>query len=239
MVRRRNDQLVLRRLLDPLRAGIDRGDALVEPEVDAAAESDPDHQQRGQDPAEHLRRAPQPTGTRRLGLDVDGRRREGVGRQRRLAGSIPVGGGRAAVSPFQRRAHERARWYGAPRGGRQPGQDTRACLRRPLVGAAVRRRRPSRPRAGSRRGGCAARPASDRHPTRRTRSARARHAPSSSWLCARPESTSRASTASSTRASARSCSTLKNPGPVANSSTWFSPTWTRVEPALSIATSGA
>src|SRR4029079_7584614 len=46
-------------------------------------------------------------------------------------------------------------------------------------------------------------------------------------------------TASSTSASARSSSTLKNPGPVANSSTSFAPTWTRVDPAFNVATRGA
>ena len=63
---------------------------------------------------------------------------------------------------------------------------------------------------------------------------------SSSCCCARSSSICVASTASSTSASARSCSTLKKPGPVANSRT--SPPrrrCTRVEPALSIATSGA
>src|SRR5215813_179145 len=47
------------------------------------------------------------------------------------------------------------------------------------------------------------------------------------------------STASSTRASARSVSTLKKPGPVANVRTSVPPRCTRVEPALSVATSGA
>ena len=49
-----------------------------------------------------------------------------------------------------------------------------------------------------------------------------------------------ASTASSTRAIARSCSTLKKPGPVANSRTLVAlAECTRVEPALSVAISGA
>src|SRR5204863_2587210 len=48
-----------------------------------------------------------------------------------------------------------------------------------------------------------------------------------------------APTASSTRAMARSSSTWKKPGPVANSWTCPSPRWTRVEPALSRAVSGA
>src|SRR5438552_2439966 len=59
---------------------------------------------------------------------------------------------------------------------------------------------------------------------------------SSSWRRARSSSISDASTASSTSASARSVSTLKKPGPVANSSTSL-PVCTRVEPAFSIATS--
>src|SRR5262245_28335098 len=62
---------------------------------------------------------------------------------------------------------------------------------------------------------------------------------SSSWARARPSSISLTLTASSTRASARSSSTLKNPGPVANSRTSFAPRWMRVEPAFSVATSGA
>src|SRR5437588_3673880 len=61
----------------------------------------------------------------------------------------------------------------------------------------------------------------------------------SSCCCARASSISSAFTASSTRAIARSSSTWKKPGPVANS--WISPSprCTRVEPAFSIATSGA
>src|ERR671910_888082 len=63
---------------------------------------------------------------------------------------------------------------------------------------------------------------------------------SSSCSWARRGSISRASTASSTRASARSCSTLKNPAPVANSRISSSRRMcTRVPPALSVATSGA
>src|SRR3954453_13433349 len=50
---------------------------------------------------------------------------------------------------------------------------------------------------------------------------------------------SSAFTASSTSAIARSSSTWKKPGPVANSCTVPSPMCTRVEPAFSIATSGA
>src|SRR5918995_2224515 len=62
----------------------------------------------------------------------------------------------------------------------------------------------------------------------------------SSWSWAWGGSISRASTASSTRASARSCSTLKNPAPVANSRISSSRRMcTRVPPALSVATSGA
>src|ERR687887_396870 len=64
---------------------------------------------------------------------------------------------------------------------------------------------------------------------------------SSSWRRARSSSMCRASIASSTSASARSCSTLKNPGPVANSSTssLARSLYTRVDPAFSSATSGA
>src|SRR5438477_8018072 len=62
---------------------------------------------------------------------------------------------------------------------------------------------------------------------------------SSSCCCARASSISAATTASSTRAIARSSSTWKKPGPVANSRTSPSPRCTRVEPAFSIATSGA
>src|SRR5436305_525108 len=61
----------------------------------------------------------------------------------------------------------------------------------------------------------------------------------SSCCCARASSISSACTASSTSAIARSSSTWKKPGPVAYSCTCPSPRWTRVEPALSIATSGA
>src|SRR6185503_13739025 len=61
----------------------------------------------------------------------------------------------------------------------------------------------------------------------------------SSCSRARASSISFTETASSTSARARSSSTLKKPGPVANSSTSFAPTCTRVEPALSVATSGA
>ena len=72
-------------------------------------------------------------------------------------------------------------------------------------------------RAGSRRAGPAARAASGRRRTR-PRSTRSRSARASS-SCARARSASIAftSTASSTSAIARSCSTLKKPGPVANS----------------------
>ena len=56
---------------------------------------------------------------------------------------------------------------------------------------------------------------------------------------ARTSSMSSALTASSTSAIARSCSTSKKPGPVANSSTSFCETCTRVEPAFSVAISGA
>src|SRR5436853_2801508 len=62
----------------------------------------------------------------------------------------------------------------------------------------------------------------------------------SSCCRARASSTSLASTASSTSAIARSCCTWKKPGPVANSC--ISPsrsTYTRVEPAFSVAISGA
>src|SRR6059058_3618835 len=62
---------------------------------------------------------------------------------------------------------------------------------------------------------------------------------SSSWRRARSSSMSPAATASSTSAIARFSSTWKKPGPVANSRTSPSPRWTRVDPALSIATSGA
>src|ERR671930_1735536 len=72
---------------------------------------------------------------------------------------------------------------------------------------------------------------------RSTRSSSARA--SSSWARARASSSSAARTASSTSAIARSSSTLKKPGPVAYSRTSPSPTWTRVEPAFSVATSGA
>src|SRR5919204_2390426 len=68
----------------------------------------------------------------------------------------------------------------------------------------------------------------------RSSSARA----SSSCVRALASSISLASTASSTSAIARSSSTLKKPGPVAYSRT-SSPVWTRVEPAFSVATSGA
>src|ERR671931_529759 len=68
----------------------------------------------------------------------------------------------------------------------------------------------------------------------RSSSARA----SSSCARARASSISLASTASSTSAIARSSSTLKKPGPVAYSRT-SSPVCTRVEPAFSVATSGA
>src|SRR5437763_1108236 len=61
---------------------------------------------------------------------------------------------------------------------------------------------------------------------------------SSSWARARASSISIARTASSTSAIARSSSTLKKPGPVAYSRT-SSPMWMRVEPAFSVATSGA
>ena len=70
-----------------------------------------------------------------------------------------------------------------------------------------------------------------------TRSSSAFAASSCAW--ARASSISATDTASSTRASARSVSTLKNPGPVANSSTSVPPRWTRVDPAFSVATSGA
>src|ERR671930_2688849 len=72
---------------------------------------------------------------------------------------------------------------------------------------------------------------------RSTRSSSARA--SSSCARARALSISAARTASSTSAIARSSSTLKKPGPVAYSRTSPSPVWTRVEPALSVATSGA
>src|ERR671930_361961 len=71
---------------------------------------------------------------------------------------------------------------------------------------------------------------------RSTRSSSARA--SSSCSRARASSISAARTASSTSAIARSSSTLKKPGPVAYSRT-SSPVWTRVEPAFSVATSGA
>src|SRR6266516_2499621 len=72
---------------------------------------------------------------------------------------------------------------------------------------------------------------------RSTRSSSARA--SSSCARARASSISVARTASSTSAIARSSSTLKKPGPVAYSRTSPSPVWTRVEPAFSVATSGA
>src|SRR5437868_15144481 len=64
---------------------------------------------------------------------------------------------------------------------------------------------------------------------------------SSSCCRARATSISDATIASSTRAIARSSSTWKNPGPVANVWIWLlsMSTYTRVEPAFSIATSGA
>src|SRR4051794_17147358 len=61
----------------------------------------------------------------------------------------------------------------------------------------------------------------------------------SSCSCARVWSIFAASTASSTSAIARSCSTWKKPGPVANSRTSDSLTCTRVEPAFSDAIKGA
>src|SRR6266542_3747420 len=80
------------------------------------------------------------------------------------------------------------------------------------------------------------RSASDSPCSSRSSSARA----CSSCSLARASSISSTSTASSTSASARSCSTLKKPGPVANSRTSCPRrTCTRVEPAFSIATSGA
>src|SRR5437879_35102 len=62
---------------------------------------------------------------------------------------------------------------------------------------------------------------------------------SSSCRCAAALSILSAVTASSTSAIARSSSTWKKPGPVANSRIWPSPRWTRVEPAFRSATSGA
>src|SRR2546423_4819705 len=64
---------------------------------------------------------------------------------------------------------------------------------------------------------------------------------SSSCCRARATSISDATIASSTRAIARSSSTWKNPGPVANVWIWLlsMSTYTRVDPAFSIATSGA
>src|SRR4029079_19360109 len=61
----------------------------------------------------------------------------------------------------------------------------------------------------------------------------------SSCACARESSISLTFTASSTSASARSSSTLKKPGPVANSRISLPPRCTRVEPAFNVATSGA
>ena len=102
-------------------------------------------------------------------------------------------------------------------------------------GSSRGRRRP----AGSRRGGAAARPASGRPSTRRARSPRALPAPLRAAPAREHRRSSAAFTASSTSAIARSCSTWKNPGPVANSSTSFPPGWIRVEPAFSVAISGA
>src|SRR3954454_18674871 len=62
---------------------------------------------------------------------------------------------------------------------------------------------------------------------------------SSSWRRARSSSIFSACTASSTSAIARSCSTWKKPGPVANSRISVSLTCTRVEPAFRVAISGA
>ena len=80
------------------------------------------------------------------------------------------------------------------------------------------------PPTGSPRAGRAARAASGRHRTRRGRAARARRAPPRAARGRGHRRSRRPSTASSTSASARSCSTLKKPGPVANSSTsWRGP----------------
>ena len=70
-----------------------------------------------------------------------------------------------------------------------------------------------RPRAGSRRAGCAARPASGRRSTRRARSPRARPGPPRAAPAPARRRSRDASTASSTSAIARSCSTWKKPGP--------------------------
>src|SRR5918995_4442100 len=61
----------------------------------------------------------------------------------------------------------------------------------------------------------------------------------SSCCCAASRSISDAFAASSTSAMARSNWTVKKPGPVANSTISSEVTWTRVEPAPSVATSGA
>ena len=74
-------------------------------------------------------------------------------------------------------------------------------------------------RAGSRRAGSAARAASGRRSTRPPRRSRAPPSPPRAARGARASSICFTSTASSTSAIARSSSTLKKPGPVANSST--------------------
>ena len=103
------------------------------------------------------------------------------------------------------------------------------------------RRRRRQPRAGSRRAGRAARAASGRPPTRPARPARAPPAPARAARAHASASIAFTSTASSTSAIARSCSTVKKPGPVANAwtSSVDSPTCTRVVPAFSVAMSGA
>ena len=96
-----------------------------------------------------------------------------------------------------------------------------------------------RPRAGSRRAGCAARAASG-PPVESPASTFSSSAfAASSCARARASSISFTLTASSTSASARSSSTLKKPGPVANSRISFGLRWIRVDPAFSVATSGA
>ena len=98
-----------------------------------------------------------------------------------------------------------------------------------------------RPRAGSRRGGSAARPASGRRSTRRARSPRARPAPPRAAPArARVVDLRRRDGVVDERDRAGRRQHLEEPGPVANSSTSAPPPgWTRVEPAFSVAISGA
>ena len=105
LVRRRHRVEARLRLLHVGRVRADRGDALVDEQVDAADEREGEHEQAGADDREDAADDPEPASRTRVWGLIPVDRRQRVGWE----ADAPVTVDATAVSPFQRRPHEVSR----------------------------------------------------------------------------------------------------------------------------------